>query len=228
MVSHLFFYLHTLIALVWLCLMLQWVWPSDLAAGCPTTPEPPGPRPKRRREPTPFAGLTTKPHCDAWAPTPGGHREAFLPQPGLCLSGLGGLGEPPRQWPSQWRALAATAVRRLSRLLSGDPRHALPWQAGVGRAHRARHRLPGGGPGHPGHGAGVRGRGEYGAPVVGRGRRAAAAFSQHFLYDVRVRQVQLDEVFALLSAVKEGTVSEADAIARLERAPQWVWAAMDT
>jgi IS1 family transposase len=53
------------------------------------------------------------------------------------------------------------------------------------------------------------------------------AFSQHFLYDVRVRQVQLDEVFALLSAVKEGTVSEAEAIARLERAPQWVWAAMD-
>jgi IS1 family transposase len=53
------------------------------------------------------------------------------------------------------------------------------------------------------------------------------AFSQHFLYDVRVRQVQLNEVFALLSAVKEGTVSEAEAIARLERAPQWVWAAMD-
>jgi len=53
------------------------------------------------------------------------------------------------------------------------------------------------------------------------------AFSQHFLYDVRVRQVQLDELFALLSAVKEGAVSEAEAIARLERAPQWVWAAMD-
>ena len=65
MVSPLFFYQLTLIALVWLCLMLQWAWPSDLAAGCPTTPEPPGPRPKRRREPTPFAGLTTKPHCDA-------------------------------------------------------------------------------------------------------------------------------------------------------------------
>src|SRR5262252_10409694 len=65
MVSHLFFYQLTLIALVWLCLMLQWAWPSDLAAGCPTTPEPPGPRPKRRREPTPFAGLTTKPHSDA-------------------------------------------------------------------------------------------------------------------------------------------------------------------
>jgi IS1 family transposase len=53
------------------------------------------------------------------------------------------------------------------------------------------------------------------------------AFSRHVLQDVRVRQVQLDEVFALLSAVKDGAVSEADAIERLERAPQWVWVAMD-
>ena len=53
------------------------------------------------------------------------------------------------------------------------------------------------------------------------------AFSRHILHDVRVRQVQLDELFALLSAVKDGEVSGAEAIARLERAPQWVWAAMD-
>jgi len=53
------------------------------------------------------------------------------------------------------------------------------------------------------------------------------AFSQHVLHDVRVQQVQLDELCALLSAVKDGTVSEAEAIARLERSPQWVWVAMD-
>jgi hypothetical protein len=53
------------------------------------------------------------------------------------------------------------------------------------------------------------------------------AFSQHFLHDVQVRQVQLDELFALLSAVKNGAVSEAEAIERLERSPQWVWVAMD-
>jgi hypothetical protein len=44
-------------------------------------------------------------------------------------------------------------------------------------------------------------------------------FSQHVLYDVEVRQVQLDELFALLNA--------AEAIERLERSPQWVWVAMD-
>jgi hypothetical protein len=53
------------------------------------------------------------------------------------------------------------------------------------------------------------------------------AFVQHFLHDIRVHQVQLDEVFALLSAVKAGEVSAAEAIERLERSPQWVWVAMD-
>jgi hypothetical protein len=42
-----------------------------------------------------------------------------------------------------------------------------------------------------------------------------------------VRQVQLDELFALLSAVKAGEVTETEALERLERSPQWVWVAMD-
>ena len=55
----------------------------------------------------------------------------------------------------------------------------------------------------------------------------ATAFSRYFLHDVRVTQVQLDELFALLSAVKAGEVSEAEAITRLSRSPRWVWTAMD-
>ena len=53
------------------------------------------------------------------------------------------------------------------------------------------------------------------------------AFSRHVLHDVRVRQVQLDELFALLSAVKDGEVSAAEAIERLECSPRWVWVAID-
>jgi hypothetical protein len=53
------------------------------------------------------------------------------------------------------------------------------------------------------------------------------AFSQYVLHNVRVTQVQLDELYALLSAVKDGEGSEAEAIERLERSPQWVWVAMD-
>jgi len=55
----------------------------------------------------------------------------------------------------------------------------------------------------------------------------ATAFSQYFVHDVRVTQVQLDELFALLSAVKAGEVSEAEAIQRLSRSPRWVWGAID-
>jgi len=53
------------------------------------------------------------------------------------------------------------------------------------------------------------------------------ALSRHVLHDVRVRQVQLDELFALLRAVKAGEVSAVEALERLERSPQWVWVAMD-
>jgi IS1 family transposase len=53
------------------------------------------------------------------------------------------------------------------------------------------------------------------------------AFSQYFLHDIRVTQVHLDELFALLSAVKDGEVSEAEAIQRLSRSPHWVWVAID-
>src|SRR5215470_8889220 len=64
MVSALFFYQLVLVALVWLGVMLHWAWPSDTAT-YPTAPEPLPPLPKRTREPTPFVGLTHKPHCDA-------------------------------------------------------------------------------------------------------------------------------------------------------------------
>src|SRR6185295_963751 len=59
------------------------------------------------------------------------------------------------------------------------------------------------------------------------GAEHAAAFSRYFLHDVRVTQGQLDELFALLRAVKTGEVSEAEAVARHSRSPHWVWAASD-
>ena len=53
------------------------------------------------------------------------------------------------------------------------------------------------------------------------------AFCRYFLCDVHVEQVQMDELFALLSAVKAGNVSEAEAITCLSHSPHWVWVAMD-
>ena len=45
MVSHLFFSQLMLIALVWLCVMLHWAWPSDPVAAGPPPLEPPPARP---------------------------------------------------------------------------------------------------------------------------------------------------------------------------------------
>ena len=53
------------------------------------------------------------------------------------------------------------------------------------------------------------------------------AFSASFLCEVHVTQWQLDELSAVLSAVKDGELSEAKAIRRLSRSPHWVWVAID-
>src|SRR5262249_8496497 len=53
------------------------------------------------------------------------------------------------------------------------------------------------------------------------------AFCAYFLQAVHLNQIQLDELYAGLSAVRDGDVSASEAIERLSRAPQWVWVAMD-
>jgi IS1 family transposase len=249
MVSHLFFYQLTLIALVWLCLMLQWMWPSASAA-CPTIPEPLPPRPKRNREPKPFAGLIKKPHCDACepaiaprpqapatppprlVPTRGRRRQVdtsmhFCPNPDCAYRGWVGWGNlrangHPNGGP--WRQLLCVVCRRYFLETLGTVFHGK--RASVDLIVRVIACLA--------EGLGIRGTArvfEVDPNTVLQWLVEAAeqlrAFSRHVLHDVRVRQVQLDELFALLSAVKAGEVSEAEAIERLERSPQWVWGAMD-
>src|SRR6266849_4993398 len=53
------------------------------------------------------------------------------------------------------------------------------------------------------------------------------AFSRYFLCDVHVKQLQLDELYAVLRDVKNGELSEDEAIKRLGRSPHCVWTAMD-
>jgi IS1 family transposase len=249
MVSDLFFYQLVLIALVWLCLMLHWMWPSGPAT-CPPTPKPPPPVPKRHHEPTPFAGFTTKPPCDACeyanAPRPqapcaapprmvmtrGRPRQVdtsthFCPNADCAYRGWVGWGNlrangHPSGGP--WRQLLCIACRRYFLESLGTIFHGKC--ASVDLIVRVIACLA--------EGLGIRGTArvfEVEANTVLQWLVEAAeqlrALSQHFLHDVRVRQVQLDELFALLSAVKDGKVSEAEAIERLERSPQWVWVAMD-
>src|SRR5215470_18319608 len=91
MVSPLFFYQLVLVALVWLCVMLHWAWPSTPATACPTTLEPIPPRPKHCRAPKPFAGLTTMPPCDACAHASDLRPEASCPPPPRIVATRGRL-----------------------------------------------------------------------------------------------------------------------------------------
>jgi len=250
MVPHLFFYQLTLIALVWLCLMLQWVWPSDCATASPTPPQPTPPRRQHSREPKPFAGLTRKPHCDACehataprpqapaapppriVPTRGRPRQVdtsqhFCPYPDCAYQGWAGWGNlRANGHPNggRWRQLLCIACRRSFLESLGTIFHGKC--ASVDLIVRVIACLA--------EGLGIRGTArvfEVEANTVLQWLVEAAeqlrAFSQHFLHGIRARQIQLDELFALLSAVKDGAVSEAEAIERLERSPQWVWVAMD-
>jgi IS1 family transposase len=53
------------------------------------------------------------------------------------------------------------------------------------------------------------------------------AFSRYFLRDVHVNHVQLDELFAVVSAGTVGPRSEAEAGEHWQRSPYWIWTAMD-
>jgi len=249
-VSHLFFYQLMFLGLLWLCVMLYYAWPNACAGGDqrPSKPLPP-PR-KRSSDPQPFPGLTCKPPCAAceqahehgpqppgcppprMAPTRGRPRQVdtsdhFCPDPHCRYYGWVGRGNirangHPSGGP--WRQLHCTACGHFVLETHGTPLHGkrvapekLVWAVGA-----------------LAEGLGIRAVArvfevdpntvlQWLVEVADH----AVAFSQYFLHDVRVTQVQLDELFALLSAVKAGEVSETEAIHRLSRSPQWVWAALD-
>ena len=250
MVSELFFYQLVLIALLWLCCMLHWVWPSDGGATRPTPSQPTPPLRRRSREPKPFPGLLHTPHCAACeqaaqapealpppAPLPiisrrGRPREVdtsqqFCPNANCDYRGWvdwGNLRANGHPSGGPWRQFYCTACEGYFLETHGTPLHGkrvapdlLVWAVGAlaeGLGIRAVARLF-----------------EVDPNTVLQWlvevADHATAFSRYFLHDVRVTQVQLDELFALLSAVKAGEVSEAEAIQRLSRSPQWVWTAID-
>jgi IS1 family transposase len=230
--------------------MLHSAWPSDRTAQCQSPSQPASPPQKRSREPKPFAGLIHKPLCDACEqaveprpqspsaapphlrPTQGRRRQVdtsghFCPDPDCAYRGWLGLGNisangHPNGGP--WRQLRCSRCGGYFLETHGTIFHGkrvapnlLVWAVGAlaeGLGIRAVARVF-----------------EVDPNTVLQWLVEAAdhlqAFSQYFLHDVRVTQVQLDELFALLRAVKGGEISETAAIARLSRSPHWVWVAMD-
>jgi IS1 family transposase len=250
MVSDLSFYALLLLGLLWLCVMLSYAGPSERSAGDQRTSKPIPPPHKRSSDPKPFPGLTRKPPCAAceqahehgpqppgcppprMAPTRGRPRQVdtshhFCPDPDCTYGGWLGLGNiTSNGHPSGglWRQLHGTGCGGYFQETHGTPLHGkrvvperLVWAVGA-----------------LAEGLGIRAVArvfevdpntvlQWLVEVADH----AAAFTQYFLHDVRVTPVQLDELFALLSAVKAGEVSDTEAIQRLSRSPHWVWVAMD-
>ena len=251
MVSDLFFSELLLVGLLWLCLMLHDAWPSDRPARDRRTSKPATPPRKRSNDPKPFPGLTRKPPCAACqqaaqepvappppAPPPpitsnrGRPRQVdtsqqFCPNPDCAYRGRVGLGNissngHPNGGP--WRQLYCSKCAGYFLEIVGTPLYGkrvsadlLVWAVGA-----------------LAEGLGIRAVARVFAVDPNTVRQwlveaadHAGAFSQHFLHEVRVTQLQLDELYALLSAVKDGEISAAEAIKRLSRSPHWVWVAID-
>jgi hypothetical protein len=145
----------------------------------------------------------------------------------VCLSRLGGLGQSPRQQPSgwgRWRQLLCIICRRYFLETLGTIFH------GKRVAPELMVRVIAclaEGLGIPGTARVFEVDPHTVLQWLGDAAEHLRAFSQHLLHDLRLRQGQLDELFARLSAVKDGEVGAAEAIKRLERSPQGGWVAMD-
>jgi hypothetical protein len=238
-----------LVGLVGLCLMRHGVWPSDRATAGPTTPRPAKAPPQRSSDLQPFPGLTRTPPCAACE-----QAHADAPQPPGCPPPriVPTRGRPRQVDTSQpccpYPDCASRGGVGLGHLGAHGHPSGGPW--------RQRHCLSGGGScqatqGTPWHGTRVAPEQlvwAVGARAAGLGIRAvarvfevdphtvlawwgavaeqAAAFSPSFWHDVQVTQGPRDELFAWLSAVKPGEVSEAEALTRLARSPPGVWAAI--
>src|SRR5262245_37909595 len=249
MIDHLLFYEFLLIALLWLGVILYEQGARTRAAARPTTRKLAAPLPQHSQNPKPFPGLTHKPYCASCeqvpAPaepvplpplplpaSPGRPRQVdtaaqFCLQPHCAYYGWKGLGNiRANGYPSggRWRQFQCRSCKQYFLETHGTPLHGkrvapemVVWAVGAvaeGLGIRAVARVFALDPNTVLH-------------WVMEVADQAAAFSRSFLHDVQGRQVQLDELFAVLSAVKAGEVSKGEALTRWSCSPRWVWVALD-
>jgi hypothetical protein len=252
MVSHHVFSQLVLLALLWLFVILHLSRPKRpvTAPAVPTLPEPLTPTRPRSNELKPFEGLTHKPPCalcaqdtaypnapppvppDPMAPTHRRPREVdtsrhFCPHRDCDYRGWLGLGNlrangHPNGGP--WRQFYCTSCQGYFLETHGTIFHGK--QAAVELIVRVLACLA--------EGLGIRATArvfEVAPNTVLQWLVEAAeqlrAFSAYFLCDLHLEQVQLDELYAVLRALKAGEINDDEAIRRLERSPYWVWTAMD-
>jgi transposase-like protein len=252
MIPHHVYYQLAILGLLWFCIMLHYLWPSQGAVASPAPAKPVLPTCKRERskEPTPFAGLTQRPHCAACEhaanhPTPPPPRRPdpmpppnrrpraidtsrhFCPHAGCDYQGWPGLGNlrangHPSGGP--WRQFHCMSCGGYVLETHGTIFHGK--RASVDLIVRVIACLA--------EGLGIRATArvfEVDPNTVlhwlVEGAEQLQAFTSYFLCDVHVTQLQLDELYTVIRALKAGELSADDAIKRLEGTRPWVWTAME-
>src|SRR2546425_349753 len=250
MIPQPFFYQLVVLGLLWLFVMLHYAWPSRCVASPHQPAKPILPPRKHSSDPQPFSGLTRRPLCAACEHAPAPHPHAPAAPPPRLVPTRGR----PRQVDTSWHFCphpdcAYQGWVGLGNISANGHPSGGPWRQLYGTGCRGSFQETHGTPLHGKRVAPEKLVWAVGALAEGLGIRAVArvfevdpntvlqwlvdtadhlkAFSQYFLHDVCVTQVQLDELYALLRAVKDGEVSEAEARPRLSRSPHWVWVAMD-
>jgi IS1 family transposase len=250
MIPHLVYYQLVSLGLVWLCIMLPHLWPTP-SSRLPKRPADPI-KPKRNRSsgPKPFIGLTHKPHCALCE-----HETVeSAPAPPVRPAPMPPTKRRPREVDTSRHFCPHLTCDYggwlgLNNLRANGHPSGGPWRQCHCRGCDGYFLET--------HGTIFHGKQAAGELIVrvlaslaeGLGIRATArvfevepntvlhwlmeaaeqlqAFSVYFLCDVHVRQLQLDELYAVLRKVQSGELSEDEAIQRLERSPDWVWTAMD-
>jgi transposase-like protein len=237
-------YLVTGVFFILLVLLTHWRWSRSTTA--PATPKPT----RRKRDPKPFAGYTRKPECERCEQEVASHPPLLgAPPPRLtCTRGRRRQVDTSGHFCPHIECAYHGRVDFGNIRANGHP-NGRRWRQLVCLSCRGSFLETVGTPFHARHVDPDTLVGAIAALAEGLGIRAVArvfevdpntvlnwlieaaehleAFSDHDLRDLHVEQVQLDELFAWLSAVKAGEVSDAEATQRLTRSPHWVWGAID-
>jgi IS1 family transposase len=244
------FYQLLLVALVFICLILHIGWPDPRCPAPQTTANPDQRRRKRSKEPKPFAGYIHKPICEACEQGLDTRPKAPGSPPPMIIFTRGRRrtvdtsGQFCPDHDCSYHGWLGRGNIRANGHPGGQPWHQFQCVSCQGYFSETHGTIFYGKRSSPdlivqviaclAEGLGIRGTARVFEidphTVLGWLVEAAEqlkAFSTYFLHDLHLTQVQLDELYAVLSAVRDGDISAAEAIERLSRAPHWVWTAID-
>jgi hypothetical protein len=250
MVPNIWFYQLLVVALVVICLLIYVWWPDALNASPPTALSPAPPRRKRSTEPKPFPGFLHQPLCEACEQDADTRPKAPGSPPPVITFTRGRRRTVDTHWhfcpdaDCSYHGWLGRGNIRSNGHPGGKPWRQFQCVSCLGYFYETTGTIFHGKHASPdlivwviaclGEGLGIRGTArvfEIDANTVLQWLVEAAeqlqAFSDYFLRELHLSQVQLDELYAVLSAVRAGDLSEAEAVEQLSRSPYWVWTAID-